>query len=49
MHDIEIGDDIKLPKAGGNRGKTWRVKEDEALCVAWMGVSQVAIIAAQKK
>ena len=34
VHDVETGDDIKLPK--GNRGKTWRVKEDEALCVAWM-------------
>ena len=44
MHDVETGDDIKLPK--GNRGKTWRVKEDEALCVAWMGVSQDAIIGA---
>ena len=41
VHDVETGDVIKLPK--GNRGKTWRVKEDEALCVAWMGVRQDAI------
>ena len=46
MDDVEIGDDIKQPK--GNRGKTWRPKEDEALCVAWMGVSQDSIIGAQQ-
>ena len=46
MHDVETGNDIKLPK--GNRGKTWRAKEDVALCKAWMGVSQHAIIDAQQ-
>ena len=46
VHDVETGDDIKLPK--GNRGKTWRVKEDEPLCVEWMGVSQDAIIITQQ-
>ena len=46
VHDVETGDDIKQSK--GNRGKTWRPKEDEALCVAWMGVSQDSIIGAQQ-
>ena len=46
VHDVETGDDIKLPK--GNRGWTWRPKEDAALCVAWMGVSQDSVIGAQQ-
>ena len=46
VHDVETDDHIKLPK--GNRGRTWRPKEDAALCVAWMGVSQDSIIGAQQ-
>ena len=46
MHDVETDDQMKLPK--GNRGRTWRPKEDAALCVAWMGVSQDSIIGAQQ-
>ena len=46
VHDVDTGDHNKLPK--GNRGRTWRPKEDAALCVAWMGVSQDSIIGAQQ-
>ena len=46
--DDQVGDDgqlvhVKLPKGGGNRDKTWRIREDEALCETWMCVSQDAI------
>ena len=43
MHDVETGDDIKLPKGGGNRGRAWMIKEDEVPCKSWMAVSQDAI------
>ena len=46
MHNVETDDDIKLSK--GNRGRTWRPKDDAALCVAWMGVSQDTITGAQQ-
>ena len=33
VHDVETGDDIKLPKGGENIGKTWRlVKYWSCLC-----------------
>ena len=48
VHDVETSDDIKLPKGGGNRGRTWTIKEDKALCEVWIVVSQDAITGTQQ-